>query len=163
MSLRIPSFLHLRLDALLRRDAVSVLVARSLRPTRTHAPIVVSSFAFKNDEREFAHALLQAKSHLWLFRSNQRAFSGDFVVVDVSSPARDRRRAFVIDLKQGAPVRVGGGGAGVQLKNAAHVVRDIARAGALDEESPYELVTGDGAALLAFFGVGGRRGRVGCA
>ncbi len=87
------------------------------------------------------------------FRSNQRAFSGDFVVVDVSSPAKGRRRAFVVDLKQGAPVRVGGGGAGVQLKNAANVVRDIARAGALDEESPYELLTGDGSALLAYFGV----------
>lgn len=153
MPLRIPTFLHLRLDALARRDAVAVSVARSLRPAPAHAPLIVSSFALKADERGFACALLRAKSNLWLYRTNQRAFSGDFIVVDVSSPTRDRRRAFVVDLKLGAPVRVGGGGAGVQLRNAARVVRDIALgSGALDESAPYELVTGDGAALLAFFG-----------
>lgn len=154
MPLRIPTFLHLRRDALARRDAVSVTVARALHPTAAQAPLIVSSFAFKSDERRFARALLGAKSQLWLYRTNQRAFSGDFVVVDVSPPSLDRRRAFVLDLKLGAPLRLGGGGAGVQLRNAARVVRDIAReAGALGEDANYDIVTGDGDALLAFFGV----------
>jgi hypothetical protein len=153
MPLRVPTFLQLRLDAFARGDAVSTLVAR-LRPSAAHVPMYVSSFAFKCDEDRFARSLLSAKSHLWLFRANQRAFSGDFVVVDVSSPARVRRRALVLDLKRGARVRIGGGGAGAQMRNAACVVRDVARGtGALDESAAYELVTGDGGALLAWFGV----------
>jgi hypothetical protein len=152
MSSRIPSFLKLRLDAFARGDAVATMVAR-LRPPSSQAPLFVSSFAFKNDEDRFARRLLEAKSHLWLFRANQRAFGGDFVVVDVSSPARRRRRAFVLDLKFGARVRVGGGGAGVQLRNAARVVRDVALAtGALEEEASYELLTGDSRLLLGWFG-----------
>ena len=152
MSPRIPTFLHLRRDAFARGDAVSTMVAR-LRPPAAYAPLFVSSFAFKNDEDWFARRLLEKKSHLWLFRANQRAFSGDFVVVDVSSPARDRRRAFVLDLKYGARLRVGGGGAGVQLRNAARVVRDVAvGTGTIDEQATYELLTGDAKLLLGWFG-----------
>jgi hypothetical protein len=100
---------------------------------------------------------MERKSNLWLFRSNQRAFCGDFIVVDVSSPDPSRRPAFVVDLKRGARVRVGGGGAGVQLRGAASVVRELARTtGALAEDAPHvALVTGDGELLLRFFGASG--------
>ena len=77
---------------------------------------------------------------------------GDFLVVDMSSPDHKRRRAFVMELKSGAPLRLGGGGAGVQLRNAGKAVRDVALAsGVLDAEAPYELVTGDGERLLELF------------
>lgn len=150
---RLPRFLKLRRDALERRDAVSCLVAHSLRPSATVRVHAVSAFAFKNDELSFARELLRRKSQLWLFRSNQRAFCGDFLVVDVSSPRPTRRPAFVLDLKQGAPLRLGGGGCGVQLKAAAHAVAELARrTGVMDPDREAELVTGDATEVLRFFG-----------
>jgi hypothetical protein len=136
MCRRAPAFLKLRREAFPR------------------AAVVLSEFAFKNDEQRFARVLMEKKSNLWLFRSNQRAFCGDFIVVDVSSPDPARRRAFVVDLKRGARVKVGGGGAGVQLRGAASAVRELARAtGALVEATArVALVTGDGELLLRFFG-----------
>src|SRR5690349_3063427 len=85
--------LRLPRSALVRRDAVARLSAtwqaRSL-------------FAFKCDELAFARALLARRTNLWLYRTSQRAFAGDFIVVDVSSPPSrvDSRRAFVIELKR---------------------------------------------------------------
>ena len=82
------------------------------------------------------------------------AFCGDFVVVDVSSPSRSRRRAFVLDLKHGARLRTGGGGAGVQLRNAPRVVQEVALAtGVLDAAASFELLTGDAGLILSFLGV----------
>ncbi len=113
----------------------------------------VGAFAFKNDEHGFARELLARKTELWLFRTNQQAFCGNFVVVDVSSPRPPRRRAFVLDLKQGAGLRPGGGGAGVQFRNAPRVVRELALATrALDAEAPFERLSGDAGLILAFLG-----------
>ena len=151
----LPLALEIPRRALARRDLIPALVWRALRPRNADAGLVVQTFALKNDELDFARALLGRKSQLRLFRSNQRAFCGDFVVVDVSSPSVARRSAVVLDLKQGAPLCVGGGGAGVQLQNAGLVVRDIATATcALVAEAPFEVVTGDAEEVLRFFGVG---------
>jgi hypothetical protein len=150
----IPLLLEIPRRALARRDLVPALVYRALRPARTDMARVVECFALCDDELGFARALLDKRSQHHLFRSNQRAFCGDFVVVDVSSPEVARRRAVVLDLKQGAPLRVGGGGAGVQLRNADQAVRDLARSsGALGDEAPFEVLTGDTREVLAFFGV----------
>lgn len=141
--------LRLRRDALARRDGIGLLVSRALRPRPCDHAAVVAAFAFKADEERFARALLAHKTQLWLFRVNQRAFAGDFVVVDASSPTPARRRVLVVDLKLGAPVRLGGGGAGVQLRNAPDVVRALAReGGVIDEATPFELATGGAEALL---------------
>lgn len=105
---------------------------------------VVAAFRFVNDERAFARALVARKPNLWLFRCNQRAFCGDFLVVDMSSPDPRRRPVWVIDLKRGAPLRVGGGGAGVAFLNAGRAVRAVAKGyEILGRRAEPELVTGD--------------------
>jgi hypothetical protein len=152
MSLRFFPVVRVRREATLRKSGIGSVVTHTLRPSRVHAAAVVAAFELKNDEQKFARELLTQKTHLWLYRVSQRAFSGDFVVVDASSPRKDRRRVFVIDLKRGAKVRVGGGGAGEQLKNASRVVRLLVERGVIDEETPYELATGDADELLRLIG-----------
>src|SRR5262245_7364932 len=125
MTTRIPLSIRLRRRALDRRDAFFALVARAL-PLSVDPAFGASLFAFKNDELGFARALLGRCPNLWLYRSNQRAYCGDFVAIDMSSPSPSRRRAVLIELKRGRPVRVGGGGAGVQLRNADRLVKELA-------------------------------------
>lgn len=109
-------------------------------------------FDFKNDEREFARELLRRKRNLWLFRTNQRQFCGDFIVVDMSSPDAARRCVFVLDLKQAAELRRGGGGAGVQFQRAGQAVAEVAaRIEIIPPEAAFELLSGSQAALLRFF------------
>lgn len=152
MSVRLPLFLRLTRRALDRRDAFFASILRAARPAAADAAFAVHSFAFKNDEQGFARALLARRTEIWLYRANQRAFCGDFLVVDMSSPRTARRRAFVLELKLGMPVRRGGGG--VQLRNAGRAVRDVARAhGVLGDEPPFEVLTGDGAGMLKLFSV----------
>jgi hypothetical protein len=115
---------------------------------------VLSAYAFCNDEAAFARELLRKRSQLWLFRSNQRRFCGDFVVVDMSSPVVERRPAWVVDLKLGAPLRVGGGGAGIQLRNSDRALAEIADVhGAIAPPLAAERVTGDRREVLGYFGV----------
>jgi hypothetical protein len=85
-----------------------------------------------------------------LYRVNQRAFGGDIVVNDVSSPVVARRRAFAVELKRGERARVRDSG-GVQQKNAPHVVRDIARTGVIDEDARAAFLLGDARAIVSFF------------
>jgi hypothetical protein len=100
-----PLVLQLPRRALARRDAVRTLVGR-LGLRASSRPEAEAVFAFKDGELAFARALAE-RTQLWLFRANQRAFSGDFVVVDVSSPSADRRAAIVVDLKRGGRLREG--------------------------------------------------------
>jgi hypothetical protein len=139
--------------AVARRDAFFASILRALRPPSGAEALCVGTFAFKNDEEGFARALLLRQSRIWLYRSNQRAFCGDFVAVDMSSPKPSQRRAFVLELKRGAPLRTGGGGAGVQLRNAERAVRDLAGA-VLGDEPAWDAVTGDGERILAWLAGG---------
>ena len=151
----VPTYvLRLPKTEMLRPRALERLVARALDGVRADLRRVLSCFAFRADEAVFARELLRRRSQMWLFRSNQRRFCGDFVVVDMSSPVAERRRAWVLDLKMGAPLRVGGGGAGVQLQNAPLAVAEVAQShGALGLPAQAERLTGDRRALLAYFGV----------
>ena len=111
-------------------------------------------FALKQDERLFARELLYHKPHYWIFRGNQRRFCGDFVVVDMSCPVLRKRKVYVIDLKQNTPLKWGGGGAGIQFKNAARAVHMISEmTGAIPRNARYEKLVGDHRRLLTFFGV----------
>ncbi|MEW5847740.1 MAG: hypothetical protein AB2A00_02960 [Myxococcota bacterium] len=110
-------------------------------------------FEFKNDEREFVLDLLQRRSNYWVFRSNQQRFCGDFVVVDMSATTPERRRVFVIDLKFRAPLRLGGGGAGVQFRNAARAVAELAGHGVVGPDASFQLVSGAREEVLAHLGV----------
>lgn len=89
-------------------------------------------FALNADEERFVYGLLDTrerqglrKHNLWVFRSHQQKFAGDFVVVDMSRPLKKQGRlllpdwdVFVLDVKMNAPLKLGGGGAGIQFKLA---------------------------------------------
>jgi hypothetical protein len=141
MSIRLPLCVRLTRRALARRDAFVEAILRATRPARADAATAFHAFAFKNDERSFADELLARRTHLWLFRTNQRAFCGDFVAVDMSSPAAVSRRAYVLELKASASVRVGSGG--VQMRNAARALVELSYAG-----TQVEVLTGDGGRIL---------------
>jgi hypothetical protein len=130
--------LRLSRAALARRDAVARLAAtwqeRSL-------------FAFKCDELAFARALLARRTNLWLYRTSQRAFSGDFIVVDVSSPAPSARSVDVVELKRGDRVRIGEPSS-VQLRNAPACLRELARTGVVAIDAPVRAITGDASGVL---------------
>jgi hypothetical protein len=130
--------------ALARRDAP----ARLAGSWRSWA-----AFAFKCDELAFARALLERRSNLWLYRSSQRAFAGDFIVVDLSRPAARARSALVLELKRGQRLRIGAP-TSVQLRNAPVALRELAGTGVVAADCPLSAVTGDGAAILDFLGAG---------
>jgi hypothetical protein len=137
-----PPVLRLPRAELARRDVVS-------RVLRGADPALVHAFAFKDDELAFARALTE-KTNLWLWRVDQRAYGGDFVVVDVSPPSPSRRRAWVVDLKRAARVREGR--AGIQMRNASRALSAIASAGILSADCTPTYLTGDARALLRTIG-----------
>lgn len=132
LTLRLPR------AALERRDAVARLSvtwqSRAL-------------FAFKCDELAFARALLARRTNLWLYRTSQRAFAGDFLVVDVSSPRLEARRATVIELKRGERVRHGRPSS-VQLRNAPLALGELAKKRVVTHECSLDALVGDSALVL---------------
>ncbi|MGF1527220.1 MAG: hypothetical protein ACFCBW_10555 [Candidatus Competibacterales bacterium] len=143
VALRLSTASVARADALWRQ-----LAGRSGRSNRQVDELIVA-FAFKNDERQFARQLLSRRPHYWLFRTHQRHYCGDFVVVDMSSPKLEGRRVFVVDLKQNAPLRRGGG-AGRQFANAPEVVAALAQGGLVTPEVGFDKLSGDRRQVLAF-------------
>jgi hypothetical protein len=112
---------------------------------------VMHAYAFKCDEHGFARALLGARTQLWLYRCNQRAACGDFVVVDVSPPWPRLRTAWVLELKRSAVLRFGAGG--VQLADAEGARAQLVRDGVLDPDRPLLPILGQGPEILDWFGV----------
>lgn len=146
---RVPNILSVPLRALARRDFVAARVAIDIAPRRRDVAWVVAAFAVTPAELAFARALLAQKPNLRLFRANQRAACGDFVVVDPSPPNLERRRVVVLDLKLGAALAVGGGGAGVQLTGARRAVAEVAQSfGLVHPDAPIDLLAGGEDALL---------------
>lgn len=86
----------------------------------------VEAFKLTPDEEKFARELLERATHLWLFRSNQRLFCGDFVVVDMSCPRPEGRSVVALDIKLGGMLRLGGGPAARQLVNAERAADELA-------------------------------------
>ena len=147
--IRVPSVLSVPLRSLARRDFVEARVAVDIAPRRRDVAWVVAAFAVTPAELGFARALLAQRPNLRLFRANQRASCGDFVIVDPSPPDVERRRVVVLDLKLGAALAVGGGGAGVQLTGARRAVAEVAgRFGLVPPDAPIDLLTGGERALL---------------
>ncbi|MDI3283863.1 hypothetical protein [Polyangium sp. 15x6] len=148
----LPLAIKLTRRAVARRDIFCELVQKITKPSQAEAAFAFHAFAFKADEHAFARELLSRRTELWLFRANQRAFCGDFLAVDMSSPRRAERRAYVIELKRGMPMRIGGGAVGLQLQNATVAVRALARErGLLGDEAPCVTVSGDGAEIIGMF------------
>ena len=130
------------------------LFAAETQWTRHQVRALYGLFAMHSDERAFARALLVHKPHFWLFRSNQRCFCGDFVAVDMSNPVLEQRKVFVMDLKQNTSLKIGGGGAGIQFKNAQSAIQDIALyTGKISPDVDFEKLVGEKDQLLNYFGV----------
>jgi len=147
-----PLTLKLPRRALSRADGFVRLLRRGRRVVDRR---LVAAFAFKNDELPFARRVLDAHARIWLFRCNQQAFAGDFVAVDMSARDVELRRAWCLDLKLGAPVRLGGGGAGNAFVRLDRAIHEIAREhGVLTPSHDVVRATGDGRALAAIFDVG---------
>lgn len=113
---------------------------------RAHLAPQAWRFEMSPGEVRFARALLARHTELWLYRTDQQAFAGDFLLVDMSAPDPAMRQLWALDLKLGAPVRVGGGGAGNQLVCVDDAIDALYSLGvaAPRAESPPVLVTGDG-------------------
>jgi hypothetical protein len=115
---------------------------------------LTEKFEFRNDEKKFAKEVLEQKKNLWIFRTNQQKFCGDFIIIDMSSPIPEKRAIFVLDLKQNAQLKQGGGGAGIQFKNAQLAVSELAdKRRLIPTNAPYELLSGDRKAILRYLGV----------
>jgi hypothetical protein len=142
-----PTFLKLSRAALARRDIVRRIVQRSRSVPRHAVAETAHAFAMTEDELFFARALLAVRSQLWLFRTHQRGFAGDFVVVNLSSPDPAYRLVFAVELKMGSRVRVHGG-TPLQLRNAGLVVAHIARTGVIADSCAPEMLTGDARAVI---------------
>lgn len=131
-----------------RKEPLSFLLAKSTGIPKHKAGACEQRFRFKNDESDFVLSLLRKKKNFWLYRCDQQRFCGDFVLVDMSGTSPPQRHAYVIDLKSGADVKFGGGGASNQLVNANKVIESLIVEGILCEESQVSLVTGDRRKLL---------------
>ena len=112
----------------------------------------LSCFALSQPEKAFSRQLLQRKRNLWLYRCNQREFCGDFVVVDMSAVAPQLRVVFVIELKTGAELCVGGSGAGNQLQRAPLAVRELVDQSVVRQDSHVVLLCGSSEEVLAWLG-----------
>jgi hypothetical protein len=104
---RVPSTLRLPFWAATRFRLEEILRAQIDGPW-SFAWQLREMFALGEPEVDFSRALLERRRNLWLYRSNQRHFCGDFVAIDMS--ARRDRRAWAIELKSGEPVRFDVGG-----------------------------------------------------
>ncbi len=147
--MKCPTSLRLPAPALFGGVSVHALLKRGLGVSHAIAWHFAENFAINNDEARFAKGLLRRRGNFWVYRTHQARFCGDFVLVDMSSPRPAGRRVYVLDLKLGGRLKVGGGGAGVQFRNAALAVGEIARGGVIDPSAPYELLSGNRDEVLA--------------
>ena len=155
-----PIVLPISLPLLGHANPWALLLAKEEGYSLSAASLLSERYALKSDEKPFVRELLRRKRNVWAFRCDQRRCAGDFIVVDMSEPRPERRWVVVLDLKMGAPLVLGGGGAGVQLTQAQLAVEALAsRQGVITPGSRYELATGDKAVILDWLRAGRRRGR----
>ncbi len=102
-------------------------------------------FALGEPEIAFARALLERRRNLWLYRTNQRHFCGDFLAIDMSPP-RDRP-TYALELKAGEPLRLDAGG--VQLSRLDAALAEVAH---LTGAGPVTTARGSADAILAWLG-----------
>jgi len=140
LTLRLPPWLVDRFD-------LPRVIAEAGSYTRSEAFRLLERFATSGPEQAFAQTVLARRTNLWLYRCNQRAACGDFIVVDVSAPAPAGRAAVAIELKANQPLALGG--ARLQLANVDAAVGELIAAGVL-ASAAVTCVHGDEAAVLAY-------------
>lgn len=141
----LPLVLKLPRRSLARADAVRTLVGQ-LDLQRASRAEIVAAFEFKDGELAFARSLAR-HTNLWIYRVNQRAFAGDFLVVDVSSPSPARRPVIALDLKRGGRVREGR--PGIQMAHTDRAMAVLAERGLIRSTCAPVHVVGDASSLLA--------------
>ncbi len=149
--MKIPLSIKLTAKIVAREDTLYRHICYPSHRSRSQARKIYPFFEFKNDERLFAKELLTKKQNFWLFRTNQQEFSGDFIAINMASPWIDQRKIYVIDLKQNAPLKFGGGGAGIQFTNASSVLAALATEyNIIVPNCPFEKISGAQKELLSF-------------
>jgi hypothetical protein len=144
LTLRLPRWLCASFDL-----ARAIAIEHRL-PGRTTGVCRYDQFEMRSHERAFVKTLLARRSNLWLFRTNQRRSCGDFIAIDMSTSRRADRRAYVMELKMGERLVVGG--ARLQLAHYCAAVDELIARTILDDRSPVELLYGDGAAVFTHLG-----------
>lgn len=144
LTLRLPSWLCDSFD--LSRAIANEHRARG----RTTGICRFDFFDMRSHERAFVKTVLARRSNLWLFRTNQRRSCGDFIAIDMSSSRRADRRAYVMELKMGERLAIGG--ARLQCAQYPAAVNELVGRRVLDDGSPVELLYGDGDVVLDHLG-----------
>jgi len=144
LTLRLPSWLC---DSF---DLARVIANEHRSVGRTAGPCRFDRFEMRSHERAWAKTVLARRSNLWLFRTNQRRSCGDFIAIDMSSARRLDRRAYVMELKTGDPLVIGG--ARLQCAQYRAAVDELVAREILQDSSPVKLLYGDGAAVLTHLG-----------
>jgi hypothetical protein len=145
---RVPLVIHMPPAFAWGRCSFDQVIARALPAEVRHE--TAWRFALSSDERRFARTLLGRRPQLWLYRTDQQSRAGDFLAVDMSAPRPERRRLWAIEVKLGAPVRIGGGGASNQLLGVARAAQALTALGVV-QAAPV-LVSGDGGAVATLIG-----------
>ena len=151
---RPPRVLMLSLPMVAHENGIYQWFAADPRRTRYQAKVLNGLFAFKSDERRFAHILLAHKPNYWVFRCNQQAFCGDFIVVDMSCPQVSQRRVYVLELKENTELKHAAGCAGFQLHRVASALATIAgETEAIPAEPDCDILVGSCDLVLAHLGI----------
>ena len=144
LTLRLPSWLCTSFDlgrAIANEHRVR---GRTTGVCRSH------EFDMRSHERAFVKTVLARRSNLWLFRTNQRRSCGDFIAIDMSASRRADRRAYVMELKMGERLVIGG--AHLQSAHYPAAIDELVAREFLDDSSPVELLYGDGDAVVHHLG-----------
>ena len=142
--MRVPSTLRLPFHAA-TRFRLEQLIASQLDVPWSVGWKLREMFELGGPELELARVLLDRRRNLWLYRTNQRHFCGDFVAVDMSAPRH--RRTYALELKSGEPVRVGVGG-----RQFAGLAGALAELAGVIGDGVVITAQGDGDELLRWIG-----------
>lgn len=145
-----PVTLHLPSSLLTQGFDLARLMSQDPRWNWAEGFRLLERFDLHDRERAFCRTLFQRHTHLWVFRANQRAFCGDFVLVDMSTPQPARRRAYVVELKAGARLAVDDEGARHQLAHHPRALGELVAAGVLGPASRICFLWGDPAEVVGF-------------
>lgn len=138
---------------LARGFSLARAIANERRWSWTEGYRLLERFEMRSHERAFVKTLIERRTNLWLFRANQRRSCGDFLAVDMSAPRPVDRRAFVMELKTGDPLAIGG--ARLQCTNHPAAVDELVARGVIGPATDVELLYGDEGMVLAHLGVAG--------
>ncbi len=145
-----PVTLHLPSSLLTQGFDLARLMSADPRWSWAEGFRLLERFDLHERERAFCRTLWQRHTQLWIFRANQRAFCGDFVLVDMSMPQPARRRAYVVELKAGARLAVDDEGSRHQLAQHSRALAELVAAGVLGPASRIHFLWGDPAEVVGF-------------